>query len=126
MGYFVLALALFMPYVMLLMGQITDANWLFYKQCIKLLMMCGSLMIIFAYRKNETAETEKIRNKAVAWAMFLGVTFFFGNMLWKVATGDVVSADSSSFLTFLLLDVVCLEFGIKKAAVDRTFKGNRR
>ena len=31
LGYFVIALALFLPFLMLMMGRVTDANLLFYK-----------------------------------------------------------------------------------------------
>lgn len=126
MGYAVIALGLFMPFLLMMMGRVTDANLLFYKECSKLLMMMGALMIIFALSKNESPETEKIRNRAVRNAMFLTVLFVFGGMLWRVAKGDLMSVDSSSFLIFLLLDVLCLEFGIKKATVDRLFKRNGR
>lgn len=126
LGYFVIALALFLPFLMLLMGRVTDANLLFYKECSKLLMMMGALMIIFALSKNENKEIEQVRNKAVRNAMFLTVLFVFGGMLWRVAHGDLLSVDSSSFLIFLILNVLCLEFGIKKATVDRLFKRNGR
>lgn len=122
LGYFVIALALFLPFIMLMMGQITDANLLFYKECSKLLMMLGALMIIFALIKNETRDTEQIRNKATRNAVFLTVLFIFGGMLYRVAKGDLLSVDSSSFLIFLILNVLCLEFGIKKATVDKLFK----
>lgn len=126
LGYFVIALALFLPFLMLLMGRVTDANLLFYKECSKLLMMMGALMIIFALSKNENKEIEQVRNKAVRNAMFLTVLFVFGGMLWRVAHGDLLSVDSSSFLIFLILNVLCLEFGIKKTTVDRLFKRNGR
>ncbi len=79
LGYFIIALALFLPFIFLLWGKVTDANLLFYKECSKLLMMMGALMIIFALTKNE-----------------------------------------------IILNVLCLEFGIKKATVDRLFKRNSR
>lgn len=126
LGYFVIALALFLPFVMLMMGRVTDANLLFYKECSKLLMMMGALMIIFALSKNENKEIEQVRNKAVRNAIFLTVLFIFGGMLYRVAKGDLLSVDSSSFLIFLILDVLCLEFGIKKSTVDRMFKRNGR
>ena len=126
LGYFVIALALFLPFIMLMMGRVTDANLLFYKECSKLLMMLGALMIIFAFSKNESRDTEQIRNKATRNAMFLTVLFIFGSMLYRVAKGDFLSVDSSTFLIFLILNVLCLEFGIKKAAVDRLFKRDRR
>ncbi len=125
-GYFIIALALFLPFLMMMMGKVTDANLLFYKECAKLLMMMGALMIIFALVKNENDETEKIRNRATRNAMFMTVLFIFGGMLYRVAKGDLISVDSSSFLIFLILNVLCLEFGIKKSTVDRLFKRNSR
>lgn len=126
MGYFVIALALFMPFLMLIMGRVTDSNLLFYKECSKLLMMMGALMIIFALTKDENPETEQIRNRAVRNAMFLTVLFVFGGMLYRVAKGDIMSVDTSSFLVFLIFNVLCLEFGIKKSVVDRLFKRKGR
>lgn len=126
LGYFVIALALFLPFLMMMWGRVTDANLLFYKECSKLLMMMGALMIIFALTKNENKDIEQIRNKAVRNAIFLTVLFIFGGMLYRVAKGDFLSVDSSSFLIFLILDVLCLEFGIKKATVDQLFKRNSR
>lgn len=126
LGYFIIALALFLPFLMFLMGRVTDANLLFYKECAKLLMMMGALMIIFALSKHESEETVKVRNKAVRNAMFLTVLYVFGIMLYRVAQGDVFTVDGSSFLIFLLINVLCLEFGIKKSSVNRLFRENGR
>ena len=102
LGYVVLLVALFIPFI--------------------LLMMAGCLLIIFALSKNESRETEQIRNSAVRNAIFLTFLFVFGGMLWRVMQGDVINVDTSSFLTFLVFNVLCLEFGLKKALVDRFFK----
>ena len=126
LGYFVIALALFLPFLMLVIGKMTDGNLLFYKECSKLLMMLGAMMILFAFTKNESKETEQIRNKATRNAIFLTVLFIFGGMLYRVWKGDIMSVDTSSFLIFLILNILCLEFGIKKATVDRLFKRDRR
>lgn len=126
LGYFVIAWALFLPFLMLMIGKMTDGNLLFYKECSKLLMMLGAMMILFAFTKNESKETEQIRNKATRNAIFLTVLFIFGGMLYRVWKGDIMSVDTSSFLIFLILNILCLEFGIKKATVDRLFKRDRR
>ena len=126
LGYFVIALALFLPFLMLMIGKMTDGNLLFYKECSKLLMMLGAMMILFAFTKNESKETEQIRNKATRNAIFLTVLFIFGGMLYRVWKGDIMSVDTSSSLIFLILNILCLEFGIKKATVDRLFKRDRR
>lgn len=122
LGYVVLAVSLLIPFVLYLRGMVNDHNLLFYKECTKMLMMVGALMILFALSKEEGREVEIIRTKAIRNAMFLTVLFIFGNMLYRVATGDIVTIDSSSFLTFLIVNVLCLEFGMKKAAVDKLFK----
>ena len=121
-----IALALYLPFLMLMIGKMTDGNLLFYKECSKLLMMLGAVMILFAFTKNESKETEQIRNQATRNAIFLTVLFIFGGMLYRVWKGDIMSVDTSSFLIFLILNVLCLEFGIKKATVDRLFKRDRR
>ncbi|MDD3037065.1 hypothetical protein [Bacteroides sp.] len=121
-GYLILIISLFIVPVLYMNGMITDQNLLFYKECTKLLMMSGCLMIIFALSKNESHETEQIRNTAVRNAIFLTFLFVFGGMLWRVIQKDVINVDTSSFLTFLIFNVLCLEFGLKKAVVDRLFK----
>lgn len=122
MGYIVLLVALFIPFILAMQGLVTDQNLLFYKECTKLLMMAGCLLIIFALSKNESRETEQIRNSATRNAIFITFLFVFGGMLWRVVQGDLANVDTSSFLTFLIFNVLCLEFGMKKAVVDRLFK----
>lgn len=126
MGYVVMALALFLPMLLMMMGRVTDANLLFYKECSKLLMMIGALMILFALTKDESQETERIRNAATRNAIFLTVSILFVSMLYRVAIGDIMSVDTSSFLMFLVVNVLCLEFGLKKAAAERLFRKNGR
>lgn len=121
MGYVILLIALFILPVMFICGMVTDHNLLFYKECTKLLMIAGCLLIIFALSKNESHETERIRNTAVRNAVFLTFLFVFGGMLWRVAQGDTANVDTSSFLTFLIFNVLCLEFGLQKARIDRFF-----
>ena len=121
LGYVILVFALFIPFILVMMGKVTDTNLLFYKECTKLLMIVGALMIIFALSKSESRETEQIRNSATRNAIFLTVLFVFGGMLYRVATGDLITVDTSSFLTFLIMNVLCLEFGMKKAMVDKIF-----
>lgn len=122
LGYVILVFAFFIPFILVMMGKVTDTNLLFYKECTKLLMIVGALMIIFALSKSESRETEQIRNSATRNAIFLTVLFVFGGMLYRVATGDLITVDTSSFLTFLIMNVLCLEFGMKKAMVDKIFK----
>lgn len=122
LGYAVIAFGLFMPFVLYLLGMVNDHNILLCKECSKLLMMFGALMILFAVRKNESAEMLPLRNAAVRNAIFLTVFFLFGSMVYRVYQGDVQDVDSSSFLTFLIINVICQEYSIKKATVEALFK----
>lgn len=54
--------------------------------------------------------------------LFSDCTFLFGGMLYRVATGDIMTVDTSSFLIFLIINVLCLEFGMQKARIDKIFK----
>ena len=94
-GYLVLLIALFILPVLYIQGMVTDHNLLFYKECTKLLMMSGCLLIIFALSKNESRETEQIRNAAVRNAVFLTFLFVFGGMLWRVIQRDIINVDTS-------------------------------
>ncbi|MCC8187247.1 MAG: hypothetical protein LIP08_06995 [Bacteroides sp.] len=121
-GYVVMAFALFVPFVAALLGKVTDSNLLFVKEATKLLMIAGALMILFALSKEESPETEQIRSNATRNAVFLTFFYIFGGMIYRVAIGDLQSVDSSSFLIFLVLNILCLEYGLKKASVDKFFK----
>jgi len=122
LGYIILAISIFLPFLMVMWDMVNDNNLLFYKECVKLLMILGSLMILMALSKNESAETERLRVKAIRNAVFITVIFIFANMLYRVAVGNINSVDSSSFLTFLIINILCLEFEMKRAMLNSLFK----
>lgn len=121
-GYIVIALAVVAPVAMYFMGRVNDGNLLFYRQCTNLLVMLGALMIVFAQAKDESAETEKIRANAMRNAMFLTVLLMFLTMLYRLKIHDFQWMGSSSFVVFLLICVLCVEFGIHKNRIDKMFK----
>ena len=89
LGYVILFVSLFIPFLLVMQGMVTDSNLLFYKECTKLLMMLGAVMILFALSRNEGRETEIIRNKATRNAIFLTVLFLFG--------GDALSGSNGRY-----------------------------
>lgn len=122
LGYTILVIALFLILILFQLGVINDNNLIFYKECSKLLMMLGALMILLALNKNESPATEKIRVQAIRQAVFITILFVFINMLYRVAIKDPNTADSTSFLIFMIINVLCLEFGIIKARINTIFK----
>lgn len=122
LGYAILLVSIFAPFILVLYGWVTDENLLLCKEIIKLFMIVGLLMILLAYTKKEDAETELIRVKAMRNAFFLTIIYIFISMLYRLYIGNKELLDTSSFLIFMAINVICLEFGLKKAAVDRLFK----
>ena len=122
LGYAILLLSIFSPFILMMYGIITDENLLLCKEIIKLFMIVGLLMILLAYTKNENEETEVIRVKAMRTAFFITIIYIFVSMLFRLYKGSNELMDTSSFLIFMAMNVICLEFGIKKAVVDKIFK----
>ena len=121
-GYVVLLLSIFLPFILAIYKVITDDNLMFYKESIKLCMIIGMLMILLARTKDENEATDRIRIKSMRYAFFLTILFIFLNMVYRLAKGDALSADSSAFIVYMAMNVLCLEFNIKKAKVDKIFK----
>lgn len=122
LGYAILLLSIFVPFGLVMYGMITDANLLLYKEVIKLFMIVGLLMVLLAYTKNENEETEKIRIKAMRNALWLTIAYILISMLVRLYNGNISSPDTSSFIIFMAINVICLEYGIKKAKIDKFFK----
>lgn len=122
LGYAILLLSIFSPFILMMYGIITDENLLLCKEIIKLFMIVGLLMILLAYTKNENEETEVIRVKAMRNAFFITIIYIFVSMLFRLYKGSIELMDTSSFLIFMAMNVICLEFGIKKAVIDKIFK----
>lgn len=122
LGYAILLLSIFVPFILFIYGVITDDNLLFFKEIIKLSMIIGLLMILLAYTKKENEETERIRINAMRNAFFFTILYVFGIMLYRLYKGDKELVDTSSFVIFMVINVICLEYGVKKAAIDKIFK----
>ena len=89
---------------------------------LKLLIIIGLLMILLARNEHEDTETGIIRIKAMRNGFFLTILFIFGNMVYKLCDPSSAFADSSSFIIFMAMNVLCLEFGIKKAKAKKLFR----
>ncbi|NMA74904.1 MAG: hypothetical protein GX963_12255 [Bacteroidales bacterium] len=123
LGFLILGITLLGPFLFYFAGILTDNNLLLYKEGFKLLGMIGSLLILFAYTTDENKNTLKIRSNATQQAMFLTLLFLFVKMVYRLLKHDVISTEGSSFLIFLIFNVICLEFGIKKSKIEKLYKG---
>lgn len=70
LGYVILVISMFIPFLLLMQGMVTDSNLLFYKECIKLLMILGAMMIIFALSRNEVVKQRLYGTKLLVMLFF--------------------------------------------------------
>lgn len=122
MGYVILLLSVFVPFIMFMLGMINDSNLLFTKAAIKLLIWFSLFMIFLAKVKEESEATSKIRVKAVGYAIYLLGIYYVVMLIRAVYDGNLEEADNSIAIVYMAFNVICLEFGIQKSRVDRLFK----
>lgn len=123
LGYVILVISMFIPFLLLMQGMVTDSNLLFYKECIKLLMILGAMMIILLYHVMKVVKQRLYGTKLLVM-LFSDCTFLFGGMLYRVATGDIMTVDTSSFLIFLLSMYSALNLVCKKRESIKSLKDN--
>lgn len=122
MGYVILLLSVFVPFIMFMLGMINDSNLLFTKAAIKLLIWFSLFMIFLAKVKDENEATSKIRVRAICYAIYLLGIYYVVMLIRAVYDGNLEEADNSIAIVYMAFNVICLEFGIQKSRVDRLFK----
>lgn len=122
MGYVILILSVFVPFLMFLFGMINDSNLLFTKASIKLLIWFSLFMIFLAKVRNENEEISRIRVKAICYAIYLLGIYYIVMLVRGVYAGNLEEADNSIAIVYMAFNVICLEFGIQKRRVDKLFK----
>ena len=122
MGYVILLLSVFVPFIMFMLGMINDSNLLFAKAAVKLFIWFSLFMIFLAKAKDESEATSKIRVQAVCRAIYLLGIYYVIMLIRAVYDGNLEEADNSIAIVYMAFNVICLEFGIQKSRVDRIFK----
>lgn len=70
LGYVILVISMFIPFLLLMQGMVTDSNLLFYKECIKLLMILGAMMIILLYHVMKVVKQRLYGTKLLVMLFF--------------------------------------------------------
>lgn len=122
LGYVFMGLALIAPFVLAIFGYISDANFLIIKESTKLILIFSACLILFAYNREEDKTIEKLRSLAARDGILLTTFFLFGGMLYHIYTQDSITLDTSSFLIFLILQVLSLEYRTKKYKIEKKFQ----
>ena len=111
-GYTTLGLSICLPFGAWYFNLLTDSNLLAYKAAVKILLIAGALLLFFAQRRAENGFVEKCRSQSVVYGVFLTLLYLFIEMAYHIYIQDASYVDSSSFLTFLIISNVCLEYNI--------------
>ncbi len=122
MGYVLLILSVFAPFMLFMFGMIHNDNLLFTKAAVKLLVWFSLFLIFLARVKGENEETSAIRVKSVCYAIYLLGIYYILMLARGVYHGSVEEADNSIGIIYMVFNVLCLEFCLQKKRVDRLFK----
>ena len=109
-GYTTLGLAVVFPFIAWNLELLTDDNFSVFKASIKLILIAGAFLLLFAKRGEENKEIETYRGRSILYGLFLTWIYLFAEMMYHIIIQDISYVDSSSFLTFLILSNVCFEF----------------
>ena len=111
-GYTTLGLSICLPFAAWYLDLLNDSNLLVYKAAIKILLIAGALLLFYARRRGENSSVEDCRSRAITYGVFITLFYLFVEMAYHIYHQDISYVDSSSFLTFLIISNVCLEYNI--------------
>ncbi len=120
LGFVILALSIFVPFILFFLGMVTDNNLSLIKACIKVLCIVGALLLFFSMRRFEGENIEKYRTKAVSVGLVLTLIYLVISLVYNLSIGNNAYTDSSSFLIFLILTDISLEYFVIKDGYNRT------
>ena len=119
LGFAILALAIFTPFLLFFVGVLTDENLQMVKSSVRIVSIAGALMLFFSRRKNEGELIEKLRVKSLGFSLILTFIYLFMMLVYHLSIGDVGYVDSSSFLIFIVISDICLEYFVVKSNYNR-------
>ncbi|WP_018109111.1 hypothetical protein [Bacteroides propionicifaciens] len=109
LGYLVLIFALSFPLLLFYLNVLTDDNLLLVKVSVKLVLIFGALLMLFAKRNNKTSMSV-YREKSIVFGLILTTIYLFADMFLHIISQDLTYTDGSSFLVFLILSNACFEY----------------
>lgn len=109
-SFIILALSIALPFILFFTGYLSDDNLALIKASIKISAMFGALLLFFSRRRKEPDQVEKYRVKSVKLSIFFTFLFLFLLHVYHFCIGETTYTDSSSFLIFLIVANICMEF----------------
>lgn len=122
LGYVLLLLSVFVPLLMYMFGQVNDANLLYVKLGMKLVIWISLFMVFLARMKDENEEAFSIRRKAMVISLYLWGIYYVGMLLNAAYGGNLREADNSVGIVYMVINVFCKEFLMQKAKIEKNFR----
>ena len=112
---------MFVPLLMYMFGQVNDANLLYVKLGMKLVIWISLFMVFLARMKDENEEAFSIRRKAMVISLYLWGIYYVGMLLNAAYGGNLQEADNSVGIVYMVINVFCKEFLMQKAKIEKNF-----
>lgn len=121
-GYALLILSVFIPLLLSMFGLVHDKSLLLIKLGMKLSIWVSLFMIFLSRTKDESEETANFRSKAMKFALYFWGTCYVFLLIKAFFDGNINLADNSIGIIYMVLNVLCFEFLLQKARIEKTFK----
>lgn len=118
-AFILFAIAIFTPFILFFTNVLTDYNLQLVKSSVLMICMVSALLLFFSKRKSEGENTEKLRAKSLNASLLLTFIYLFISLIYHLSIGDVNHIDSSSFLMFLIISDICLEYFVVKSNYNK-------
>ena len=122
LGYALLILTVFVPMLLYMFGMVTDANFVLVKVIMKFVVWMSLFMVFLSRAKDEDAECEKLRSKAMQVALGFWAVYYVVVLIKAGIDGDVQEADNSVGIVYMIMNVVCMEFFFQKRRIEKSFR----
>lgn len=121
-GYALLILSVFIPPLLSMFGMVHDKSLLSVKLGMKLAIWVSLFLIFLARAKDESEETASFRLKAMKYALYIWGVCYILLLVKAFFNGNINQADSSIGIIYMTINVLCLEFLLQKARIEKTFR----
>lgn len=121
-GYAWLILSVFIPLLLSMFGLVHDQSLLLIKLGMKLSIWISLFMIFLSRTKDESEETANFRSKAMKYALYFWGLLYIALLINAFFSGNINLADNSIGIIYMVFNVLCFEFLLQKARIEKAFK----
>lgn len=121
-GYAWLILSVFIPLLLSMFGLVHDQSLLLIKLGMKLSIWISLFMIFLSRTKDESEETANFRSKAMKYALYFWGLLYIALLIKAFFSGNINLADNSIGIIYMVFNVLCFEFLLQKARIEKAFK----